>query len=178
MAEVPKFTNDVDDFRIPEIWHVLFERQPQYENSRFLRDLFIDTAGDERPHRIIDAPTGKNDLRFVTDRDCAISEIEWVHADAMTTDEARREAQEIPLGACGVEHIMCGNAELLEDHRDFVDERDIDVALCVFDDLSCFGGLNVLRDKYVAVRRGAVYLPKHVDHRWRLTGDHLGNPLN
>ena len=49
------------------------------------------------------------------------------------------ERQEIPLGAGRGEHFARVDAEAIEEQRQLVDERDVDVALRVLDDLRRFG---------------------------------------
>jgi hypothetical protein len=56
--------------------------------------------------------------------------------------QARTEGQEVPLGAGGLEHFEGVDADLVEDHREFVHQGDVEVALGVFDDLGGFGDLD------------------------------------
>ncbi len=49
------------------------------------------------------------------------------------------ERQEVPLAAGRLEHLLRVDAEPVEDHRELVDERDVDVALRVLDHLGGFG---------------------------------------
>ena len=94
--------------------------------------------GDEATHAVVDAATGQDDLRLVADLLGLRGEVVRVHADAVPTDQPGRETQEVPFGARRRQHLAGRDAEPLEDHRQFVHQRDVDVALGVLDDL---GGL-------------------------------------
>ena len=54
----------------------------------------------------------------------------------------RTEGQEVPLGAGGLEHFEGVDADLVEDHGEFVHQGDVEVALGVLDDLGGFGNLD------------------------------------
>ena len=56
----------------------------------------------------------------------------------MSADQSRPERQEIPFRAGCLQHFFRINADTFENHRQFVHQRNIDVALRIFDD---FGGL-------------------------------------
>src|SRR3546814_4021130 len=62
--------------------------------------------------------------------------------DAMTTDEAGAERQEIPLAAGRFQHFVGIDAHAFEDQCQFVDQRDVHVALGVFDYLGRLGHTN------------------------------------
>ncbi len=55
---------------------------------------------------------------------------------------ARAERQKVPLGARGGEHFLGVDADAVADEGEFVDERDVDVALGVLDHLGRFGHLD------------------------------------
>ncbi|MCY1522314.1 hypothetical protein D9M68_571620 [compost metagenome] len=61
-----------------------------------------------------------------------------IHANAVAAHQARTERQEVPLGAGGLQHGLGVDAHLVEDQGQFVDQRDVHVALRVLDH---FGGL-------------------------------------
>ena len=65
---------------------------------------------DERAHAVVDAPAGEDDLRLVADSCSARGrQVVRVDADAVAAHQARGEAEEVPLGAGGVEHVAaCG----------------------------------------------------------------------
>ncbi len=56
----------------------------------------------------------------------------------MAAHQPRTERQEVPFRACGAQHLLGVDADALEDQREFVDERDIHIALGVLDYLGGF----------------------------------------
>ena len=75
-----------------------------------------------------------------------VGQVVGVHADAVATDETGAEGQEVPLGAGRLEHGVGVDPEAFEDHRELVDQGDVQVALGVLDDLRGFRGAQV-RDR-------------------------------
>lgn len=75
-----------------------------------------------------------------------IREYPWtgvgVNTDAVPADQTRSKRQKIPFGACGLEHFVCVDAQFVEENRQFVHQRDVEVALGVFDYLSGPGRLH------------------------------------
>ena len=126
-------------------------------------------------HRVVGAPPGEDDLRVVADLHRPVGQIVGIDADAVAADEARREVQEIPLGAGGVEHVVGGEPEGAEDLRHLVDEGDVDVALGVLDHLGGLGGADVAGDEHVAAVDRAVEGGKPLGDLRRLAGDDLGD---
>ena len=53
-----------------------------------------------------------------------------------------REREEVPLGAGRGEHVAGANAHAVEDQRQLVHQRDVQVALGVLDDLGGLGHLD------------------------------------
>src|SRR3546814_21050946 len=80
-----------------------------------------------------------------------MGEVEGIDADAVSADQPGGEAQEVPFRTGGIQYVVHGDAHLAEDHGDFVDEGDVDVALRVLDHLGGLGGADVLGDEDVAV---------------------------
>ena len=108
----------------------------------------------------------------------AVGEIERIHADAMAADETRLEVEEVPLGGAGGEHVVGGEPEPLEDHRHFVDEGDVDVALRVLDDLGRLRRLDVAGDEDASARDRPVDPLEAPCHLRRLCRHHLGDPVH
>ena len=79
-----------------------------------------------------------------------MGQIERIDADAVTADQARLETEEIPFGRRGGQDIAGGNAGAAEDHRDLIDEGDVDVALGIFDNFCRFRRSDVLGDENAA----------------------------
>ncbi len=71
-----------------------------------------------------------------------VGEVVRIDADAVPADEPRAEWQEVPLGAGSNQDLFGVDVHALENHREFVHERDIDVALRVLDDLGRLGHLD------------------------------------
>src|SRR5262245_66226753 len=68
-----------------------------------------------------------------------------IDANAVTADEAGREAEEVPFGpGCG-EDLMSIDRQSMKDCRELVHQGNIEVALRVLDDLRSLGGLDVWR---------------------------------
>ena len=76
-----------------------------------------------------------------------VREIIGVHADAVTANQARPERQEIPFGRSGIEDLVCVDAHPLEDDRQLVDQRDVEIALGILDHLGGFGDHDVGRNE-------------------------------
>src|SRR6185503_8947686 len=101
--------------------------------------------GDVLGHAVVQAPTGEDDLGAIADFLGLVRQIVRVDADAVAADEAGPEIQEVPLRAGRLQHFLGIDVEPLEDHRQLVDQRDIDVALRVLDDLGSLGHLQARR---------------------------------
>src|SRR5690606_14332820 len=66
---------------------------------------------------------------------CLVRQIVWVNANAMTSDKSRAERQEVPFSSSCSENSLCVDTHLVEDDGKFIDERDIQIALRILDDL-------------------------------------------
>ena len=71
-----------------------------------------------------------------------VGQVVRVHANAVPAHQAGAERQEVPLGAGGFEHFERVDAELVEQDRQVVDQRDVEVALGVLDHLGGLGDLD------------------------------------
>ena len=80
-----------------------------------------------------------------------VGQVVGIDADAVAADQAGPKWQEVPLGAGRGEHLGGVDAHAVEDHREFVDQGDVQVALCVLDHLGGFGHA----DRAGPVRAGA-----------------------
>ena len=142
------------------------------------RQLRRKPLGDKARHGVVDGASGQNDVRLVADRLGLVGEVERVDADAVAADQAGLEVEEVPLGARGVEHVVHRQAEALADHRHFIDERDVDVALGVLDRLGCLGGADVARHEHLAAGDPPVHRRQPFRRGLGLSGDDLGHPLD
>src|SRR4051812_10710029 len=66
----------------------------------------------------------------------AMSEIVRIDADTVTTDQPRREPQEIPFGSGSVDHVHLIDAQLLANRRELVHQRNVEVALGILEHFS------------------------------------------
>ncbi len=95
----------------------------------------------------------------------------------MTADQARHKGQKIPLGLGRREHVAGIDTHSAEDQRKLVDQRDVQIALRVLDNLCRLGHL----DRGCAVDsggdHGAVRFGDDVQGARILTGDDLADRL-
>ncbi len=134
-------------------------------------------AANVRTDTVVHAAAGKHDLRVVAELLGLMGQIVRVDADAVAAHQARREAEEIPLGAGGGEHIAGIEAEAAVDQRQFVHQRDVDVALGVFDDLGGFRDLDRRRAVNAGGNHRAIGLGDDVERPGVRTGDDLHDGL-
>ena len=149
-------------------------RAPATAMPRWIISL-ITSAATCCAHRIVDAAAGEQDVGVVAGRLRLLDQVIRIHADAVAADQARAERQEVPLGAGRFQHFGGVDAEPVEDQRELVDQRDVDVALGVLDHL---GGLGHLEARGL-VRAGgddaAVQRIDEVGGLGRRAGGHLGD---
>ncbi len=96
----------------------------------------------ERADPVVDAAARQDDLRLVAQLLGLAGQVVRIDADAVAADQAGREAQEVPLGAGRLEHVLGADAQPVEDERQLVHERDVEVALRVLDHLGRLGHLD------------------------------------
>ena len=65
-----------------------------------------------------------------------------VNPDAVATYQPWFELEEIPLGACGFQHFIGIDAQLVKDDGQLVHQRDIEITLRVLDDFGRLGSLD------------------------------------
>ena len=97
---------------------------------------------DPLAHAVVDAAAGKDDLRVIAGFLGAVGQIIRVDADAVTADETRLVIAGNSIGRRGGEHVAGVDAELMKDRRQFVHERDVEIALGVLDHLGGFRDLD------------------------------------
>src|ERR1051325_6857573 len=102
-----------------------------------------------------------------------MSQIIWVNSDTMTSHKTRRKWQKIPLSASCVEHVVNRQSHFSEYHSDFVDKRDIDVALCIFNYFCRFGSSNIARNKHFPLGYTAVHISQHTGNFVRIARNYL-----
>ncbi len=103
-------------------------------------------------------------------------QIEGIDPDAVAADHAGTEVQEVPFGGRRFQYVVDRDAEAAEDHRDFVDEGDVDVALGVLDHLGGFRHLDAGGTVDAGAGDGAVDRRQPFRDLFGLAGDHLRDP--
>src|SRR6056297_1072975 len=143
--------DDVDDSGVSEVRAVFLEGEAQDEDfcagavDALPGHQLDQFAGDVGAHAIVGAAAGQDHLRVEADVLRLVGQVVRVHADAVAADQAGAERQEIPFRSRGLEDRAGVQAELAEQHRQFVDQADIHVALGVFDDFCRLGDPDILR---------------------------------
>ena len=105
-----------------------------------------------RADAVVDAAAREDHLGLVAELLRLRRQVVRVDADAVTADQARAELQEVPLRAGRVEHVAACGCPAVEDDRELVHQRDVEVALRVLDDLGGLGDLD--RRRAVDAGRG------------------------
>src|ERR1700688_2236121 len=95
-----------------------------------------------QPHAVIEPSPGENHFRVVADLRRLMCQIIRIDPNAVTTDQTWPKWQEVPLRTSGLQHFLGIYAEPLEYKGKLVDQRDVDVALRIFDDLRGLGDAN------------------------------------
>ena len=144
-AEGFQFVEDVGDAAVADVGHVFFEGESEdsdagaHDGDFGVDEHFDEALGDIGAHAVVDAASCEDDLGMVAQFFGLGGEVVGVYADAMSADEPGGEPEEVPFGGGGVEHVLGADADFVEDDGEFVHERDIEVALGVFDDFGGFG---------------------------------------
>ena len=143
-AEAAQFGHHVYDAGVAQIRTIFLEGETQHQDGSVhhiktaTEHELDDLAGNVRAHAIVDAAAGKNDFRVAADFLGLVGQVVGVDADAVATDETGAEREEVPFAAGGGKYGVGVEAEPIEEHGQFIDEGDVDVALGVFDDLGGF----------------------------------------
>ena len=157
-----KLIKNVHHFGVAQIRNVFLKGQAQNAHPRAhhgpprFGQLFHRHLGDKFAHVVVNAAPGEDYFGVVAHAFSLIGQVVGVNADAMPAHKAGSEGQKVPLGpGCG-QNGMGVNAQGLENNGQFVHERDIKVALGVFNNLGRFRHLDGRR--FVDARRdhGAV----------------------
>ena len=99
---------------------VFLEGQPQDQDARTihvdasLQHRLHQLAGHIGAHAVIDTAPCKDHLRVVAHRLGLMGQVVGVHANAVPADETWPEGQEVPLGACGLQHGLVSMPILLK----------------------------------------------------------------
>src|SRR5262245_4019798 len=148
--------NHVDHPRIPDIGTIFLEGESQHVDAgaldlRSAADHVLDgLLGDELAHAVVDAPPGQNHLRVIAEHVGLVGQVVRVDADAVSTDQARPERQEIPLAASGLQHFERVDTDPVEQDGELIHQRDVEIALGGLDDLGGFGHLDARDPEYAS----------------------------
>ena len=140
-----KFVDDVDHPGVANIGAVLLEGDTEDEHFGPLDFVVAGNheldhlGGDVFAHIVVEAATCKDDFGVVTVLLGFLGEVVGVNANAVAPDEAGFEGEKVPFCGCSGKHVVGIDPHAVEDHGQFVDEGDIDVALGVFDHFGRFG---------------------------------------
>ena len=140
-----QFLDYVDDPGVAQVGAVFLEGEAEQQYAGAVnRDIVQghqsrDLVGDVFAHVVVDAPAGQDHLGVEPDFLGLVGQVVRVNANAVATHQSGPERQEVPLAAGGGEDGVGVDVHFLEQHRQFVDQGDVDVALGVFDDLGGFG---------------------------------------
>ena len=115
-AERLELAHDVDDLGVADVGHVLLEGQAEHRHasptSRLLpKSARMHSRATRCADAVVDAPAGQDDLRMIAGLLGAVRQVIGIDADAVPADEARRERQEVPLGARRRQHVAGVDAE-------------------------------------------------------------------
>ena len=128
---VLQFRDYIHHTCVAQVRTVFLERQPEDQHPRavHLKTAFqhrLDQlAGHIRAHPVIDTPPGQDDLRVIAYRLGLVGQVIRVHPDAVPADQPRLERQEIPFCACRFQNRIGVDPHLVEDHRQFIHERNV-----------------------------------------------------
>jgi len=143
-----QFANDVDYLGVAEVRTIFLEGQAKHKNACAVHlntafgHGFNQLGYNIGAHAVIEPAPGENDFRVVADGLGFVGKVVRINTDTMSAHKPGTEWQEIPFGACGLQHGLGVDTHFIEDEGEFVDQRDIDVALGVLDDLGRFRNLD------------------------------------
>ena len=181
-SERLQFADHVDDAGVADVRAILLEGETEHDHGLAVhleapQDHALDGLfGDVLPHAVIDFPARENDLRVIAQGHGLVGEVVGVHADAMPAHEAGAKGQEVPFRAGRLEDFQGVDADFMEDDRQLVHQRDIEVALRVFDHLRGFGHLDRAGAMHAGRHDAAVDLGDAIQRRGRIPRDDLHDP--
>jgi hypothetical protein len=140
-----EFLHDVDHAGVAEVRAVLLEGQAEDQDARAVDgDVALghqlgNLVSHVGAHVVVDAAAGQDHLGVKADLLRLVGQVVGIDADAVAAHQARFERQEVPFAAGGRKHFASVEAETREQHGQFVDQGDVDVALGVFDHFGSLG---------------------------------------
>ncbi len=79
-----------------------------------------------------------------------------VNPNAMATNQPGLIFMKIPFGSCRVDNVFCVDAQAMEDQRQFIHERDVEIALDVFNYFFCFCCFDIGSTKHPGFTHGGI----------------------
>ena len=164
---------------VTQIGHVRLEGDAEHTDARPLeaaipRDEELDRLRrDKLRHAVVGPAAGEDHLGMEADRLGLCRQVVRIDADAVPTHQPRAVRVEVPLRACDLQHVARVDPQAIEEHRQLVHERDVEVALDVLDDLRGLGNSNRGRKVQPGLDDRAVDLLDHLAGRFILGGHDL-----
>src|SRR5262249_28560865 len=145
-AHALQSSQDVDHLGIAYIGDVFLERHAEDRHRGIGATPSQQGAHafprDALTHAVIDASASENDLRMIAGLFGAKGQIVGVNANAVSAYKTWLKVHEIPFRCGGRKHIAGIDAELMKDGAEFIQERDIEIALRIFDNLGSLRDLD------------------------------------
>ena len=147
-AVLLEFVDDIDCAGVADIGAVFFEGDSEHEHfgslyfDLFLNHEFDNLGCDIFAHIVVEPSTCEDYFGVVAILLCFLGEVVGIDADTVTSDKTRFKGQKIPLCAGSFKHFVGVDTHAVEDHGQFVDEGDVDVALRVFNHFGRFGNFD------------------------------------
>ena len=177
-----QLADHVDDARIAQIRAIFLEGEAQHDDWRVFylpavaHEILDCLLRDELAHAVVDPPPRHDDFRVVAKHLGLVSQIIRIHADAVPADEAGAKRQEIPLGTRRLKDLQRVDADPVENDRQLVHQRDIEVTLRVLDDLGRFRDLDARRGMNTRRDDACVNIPDAREGFRRVARDDLDDP--
>src|SRR5918992_3364629 len=176
-----QFTHDIDHPAIAQIRHILLEGQSKDGDPASLyriagMDQLLDNLpADIDPHAIVDTAAGQDHLGDIAQDPRLMGQVVGIHPDTMPSHKPRLKAQKVPLGGGGSQHLVGIDTHLVEDKRQLIHERNIEISLGILNDLSCLGDLDSRRPVHTGLNHRAIDRRDCIQCLWILPGDDLDN---
>jgi len=143
--DCPKVADYIDNFAVPGVRNAFLECNTEYRDHKgviprtlphaLLHKQFDALLRNTFGHVVIDAPAGQNYFRVITVTLGLKRKIKGIDSNAMPSDQAGLEVQEIPFGSRGTKNILRIYPKSIEYSGEFIDKTDVDVPLAILDDL-------------------------------------------
>lgn len=115
---------------------------------------------------------------MITDLLRLMRQIIGINADAMSAHKARTEREEIPFCPRGLENGFCVDSHSVKENSQFVNKRDINIPLSVFNHLCRFGHFDRGSEMCSRCDNGTVNGVDSNRHLWSRPGRNLFYMLN